>query len=145
MLKQSLTLQIMNWTDHYQKERTRKVIGVMKDELAGKSMIEFLGLRAKTHSYSIDDSSQDKKPKGTKNYVIKRKLEFEDYKNRLIATQLENEINHLETEKKWNWDSLKKDHKEFIKNIILILKTQQRFKSKRHNVFIEEINMIEWW
>ena len=96
MLKQSLTLQIMNWTDHYQKERTRKVIGVMKDELAGKSMIEFLGLRAKTHSYSIDDSSQDKKPKGTKNYVIKRKLEFEDYKNCLIATQLETEINHLE-------------------------------------------------
>ena len=35
---------------------------------------------------------------------------------------------------------LKKDHKEFIKNNILILKTQQRFKSKRHNILTEEYN-----
>ena len=88
----------------------------MKDKLAGKSVIEFLGLRAKTHSYSIDDSSQDKKPKGTKNYVIKRKLEFEDYKNWLIATQLENKISYLE-KNETEIDSLKKDHKELIKNI----------------------------
>ena len=32
--------------------------------------------------------------------------------------------------------------KEFIKNNKLILKTQQRFKSKRHNVFTEEVNKI---
>ena len=37
--------------------------------------------------------------------------------------------------------SLKEDKKEFIKNR-LILKTKQRFKSERHNVFIEEINRI---
>ena len=39
-------------------------------------------------------------------------------------------------------NSLKKDHIEFIKNNKLILKTQQRFKSERHNVFTEEINKI---
>ena len=39
-------------------------------------------------------------------------------------------------------DSLKKDHKEFIRNHNLILKTQQRFKSERHNVFTEENNKI---
>ena len=33
-------------------------------------------------------------------------------------------------------DSLKK----FIKNNKLILKTQQRFRSEKHNVFTEEIN-----
>ena len=36
---------------------------------------------------------------------------------------------------------LKKDHKEFIKNK-LILKIQQRFKSERRTVFTEEINKI---
>ena len=39
-------------------------------------------------------------------------------------------------------DCLKKDHKEFIKNNKIILKTQQRFKSERHNAFTEETNKI---
>ena len=38
--------------------------------------------------------------------------------------------------------SLKKYHKEFIKSNKLILKTKQRFKKERHNVFTEEINKI---
>ena len=32
--------------------------------------------------------------------------------------------------------------KEFTKNNKLILKTQQRFKSEKHNTFTEEINKI---
>ena len=39
-------------------------------------------------------------------------------------------------------DSLKEDHKEFIKNKKLILKIQQRFRSEKHNAFTEEINKI---
>ena len=39
-------------------------------------------------------------------------------------------------------DSLKEDQKEFIKNNNLILKTQQRFNSKKHILFTEEINKI---
>ena len=35
-----------------------------------------------------------------------------------------------------------KNHKEFIRNNKSISKTQQRFKSERHNVFTEEINKI---
>ena len=70
----------------------------MKDKLGGKIMKEFLGLRAKTYSYLIDDSSDDKKAKGTKRRAIKKKkqLKFEDYKNCVEAIQLENKINHLE-------------------------------------------------
>ena len=52
-------------------------------------------------------------------------------------------------DKKSKWhkkDSLKEDKrrkiKEFIKNSKLILKTQQRFRSEKHNVFTEEINKI---
>ena len=70
----------------------------MKDKLGGKIIKEFLGLRAKTYSYFIDDSSDDKKAKGTKKRAIKKKqqLKFEDYKNCVEAIQLENKINHLE-------------------------------------------------
>ena len=38
----------------------------MKDELGRKIMRKFVGLRAKTYSYLIDDSREDKKTKGTK-------------------------------------------------------------------------------
>ena len=71
--------------------------------------------------------------------VIKRELWFANHKNYLEATQLDNKINYLE-KNEINLDSLEKDHKEFIKNNKLILKTQQRFKRERHNVFTEEIN-----
>ena len=37
--------------------------------------------RVKTYPYLMDDDSQHKKAKGTKNYVIKRKLKFNDHKN----------------------------------------------------------------
>ena len=82
-----------------------------------------------------------KKAKGTKKYVIKRKLKFQDYKNCLEAAQIENKINHLE-KNKIDVDCLKEDQKEFIKNSKLILKAQQRLRSEKRNVFTEEINKI---
>ena len=78
------------------KGENKKVIPLMKDELGGKIMTKFIGLRAKTYSYLIDDSSEDKKAKYTKKCVIKRELKFENYKSCLEATQLDNEINYLE-------------------------------------------------
>ena len=45
----------------------KKVIGVMKDELGGKIMIELVALRPKIYSYLMDDDSSEKKAKGTKN------------------------------------------------------------------------------
>ena len=41
-----------------------------------------------------------KKSKGTKKRIIKRKLKFENYKNCVEATQLENKINHLQKNRK---------------------------------------------
>ena len=37
MLKQGFVLEIIVWTDYYQKEKQKKVIGLMTDELSGKS------------------------------------------------------------------------------------------------------------
>ena len=46
----------------------------MKDELGRKVITKSVGLIAKTYSYLIDDGSEDKKAKGTKKCVIKRKF-----------------------------------------------------------------------
>ena len=59
-------------------------------------MKEFIRLRANTYSYLKDNNDKDKKAKGTKKCVIKRKLKFEDYKNCLEAAQIESKRNHLE-------------------------------------------------
>ena len=58
----------------------------------------------------------------------------------LKTLQIINIVNYLE-KKGINADSLKEDRKEFIKNKLL-LKSQQRFKSERYNVFNEEISKI---
>ena len=45
----------------------KKVLGLMKNELGGKIMIEFVALRPKIYSYLMDDDSSEKKAKETKN------------------------------------------------------------------------------
>ena len=91
--------------------KDKKVIGLMKDELGGKIIKEFVTLRPKTYSYSTDDGKEDKKAKGTKKCVIKRMIKFNDYKNFLLKDEV-------------------------------ILKSHQRFISKKHNVYTEDINKI---
>ena len=77
-------------------------------------MTKFVGITEKSYSYLMIDGSEDKKVKGTKKCVIKRKSEFENYKSCLEATRLENKINHLE-KRQIDIDSPKKS----------ILKTEQ--------------------
>ena len=91
--------------------KNEKVIGLMKDELGGKIITEFVTLRPKTYSYLTDDGKEDKKAKGTKKCVIKRMIKFNDYKNCLLKDEV-------------------------------ILKSQQRFTSKKHDVYTEDINKI---
>ena len=47
--------------------KNKKVIGLFKDKLGGKIMIEFVGLRPKPYAYLMDDDTKHKKVKGTKN------------------------------------------------------------------------------
>ena len=91
--------------------KNKKVIGLMKDELGGKIITEFVTLKPKTYSYLTDDGKEDKKAKGTKKCVIKRMIKFDDYKNCLLKDKV-------------------------------LLKSQQRFISKKHDVYTEDINKI---
>ena len=91
--------------------KNKKVIGLMKDELGGKIITEFVTLRPKTYSFFTDDGKEDKKAKGTKKCVIKKMIKFNDYKKCLLNDEV-------------------------------IFKSQQRFISKNHDVYTENINKI---
>ena len=91
--------------------KNKKVIGLMKGELGGKIVTEFVTLRPKTYSYLTDDGKEDKKAKGTNKCVIKSMIKFDDYKNCLLKDKV-------------------------------LLKLQQRFISKKNDVYTEDINKI---
>ena len=72
-------------TSNYTVERqlpmgkNEKVIGMKKDELGGRIMKEFIGLRPKCYSYLTYDGNVDKKAKGTKKCVKKKEIMFNNY------------------------------------------------------------------
>ena len=92
-------------------EKNKKIIGLMKGELGGKIITEFVTLRPKTYSFLTDDGKEDKKAKVTKKCIIKKMIKFNDYKKCLLNGEI-------------------------------ILKSQQRFISKKHDVYTENINKI---
>ena len=91
--------------------KNKKVIGLMKDELGGKIITEFVTLRPETYSFLTDDVKEDKKAKGTKKCVKKKMIKFIDYKKCLLNDEV-------------------------------IFKLQQRFISKKHDVYTENVNKI---
>ena len=105
----------------YDKEDTRplpigknkKVIGLMKDELGGAIMTEFISLRPKLYSFRKLDGAEDKKCKGIKKCVVKRTLSFEDYKNCLLNPTTES-----------------------------LYRSQLMFRSKKHEVHTIEVNKV---
>ena len=62
----------------------KKVIGLMKDELGGGIMTEFVALRPKMYAYKTGNS-ESKKCKGIKKCVVKKTISFEDYKACLFS------------------------------------------------------------
>ena len=62
----------------------KKVIDLMKDELGGEIMTEFITLRPKMYAYKTGNS-ESKKCKGIKKCVVKKTISFEDYKACLFS------------------------------------------------------------
>ena len=63
----------------------KKVLGMMKDEAGGKTIKEFVGLRAKLYSFIMDDGEENKKCKGIKKQVVESSISHEDYKTCLLT------------------------------------------------------------
>ena len=58
----------------------KKVLGMFKDEAAGKRIKEFVGLRAKLYSFIMEDGKENKRCKGVKKQVVESSITHEDYK-----------------------------------------------------------------
>ena len=67
----------------------KKVKGLMKDELGGKIITEFVALRPKLYSYKKLDGSENKKCKEIKKCVVKKTLTFEDYNTCIFSDSTE--------------------------------------------------------
>ena len=67
----------------------KKVIGMFKDEVAGKQITHFVGLRPKLYSFKIEEDKEVRKCKGIKKNVIKKKLDFDDYVQCLFSGEKE--------------------------------------------------------
>ena len=95
--------------------KNKKVIGLMKDELGGKIMKEFISLRPKMYSYRVDENgdtqSEPKICKGIKKCVVKNTIRFDDYKICLLERTT-------------------------------IHRSQLMFRSKKHNVKTLEVNKL---
>ena len=63
----------------------KKVLGMFKDEVNGKVIDEFVGLRAKLYSYKMLEGEESKKCKGVKKLVLKKSITHEDYKTCLFT------------------------------------------------------------
>ena len=57
----------------------KNVIGMFKDEVAGKQITRFVGLRPKLYTFEIEEDKEVKKCKGIKKNVVKKRLNFNDY------------------------------------------------------------------
>ena len=100
--------------------KNKKVIGRFKDEIGGKIVTRFYGLRAKAYSFLIDSYKDDdyeknkitnKKAKGTKKCVVKRELMFKNYKDSLFNDEV-------------------------------LIRSQRSFRSDHHKVYTKEVNKI---
>ena len=89
--------------------KNKKVIGLMKDELGGEIMKEFVSLRPKMYSYRVG-KNEPKKRKGIKKCVVKKTITFDDckkclfegrkvYKSQLLFSSDKHEIKTLEVNK----------------------------------------------
>ena len=95
----------------------KKVIGMFKDEVAGRQITHFVGLRPKLYSFKVEDPTTGgvggitKKCKGVKKSVVKREISFEDYTQCLFSGEKQ-------------------------------MKSMKIIKSENHDIYSKEVNKI---
>jgi hypothetical protein len=81
----------------HMKQKNKKVLGKFKDELAGFSMREFIGIRSKVYSFIVQPEQEEefenfkqennmctKKLKGVQKRIVKKNIRHEHYKQCLL-------------------------------------------------------------
>ena len=66
-------------------DHNKKVIGKFKDEAAGIPVTEFVGLRSKMYSYTLDNKQTKRTAKGIKKNIIQNNLSHDNYKKVLLS------------------------------------------------------------
>ena len=95
-------------------------------------MKEFVGLRAKTYAYLMDDDSEHKKAKGTKKCVIKRRLMFENYTDCLF-----NDKTILKSQQRFKSDC----HNVYTEQINKIALSSNDVRDYKHLMKLQHIHM----
>ena len=65
----------------------KKVIGMFKDEVAGKQITHFVGLRPKLYDFKVEEGKEVSKCKGIKKNVVKKTINFDDYVQCLFSDE----------------------------------------------------------
>ena len=95
----------------------KKVIGMFKDEVAGRQITHFVGLRPKLYSFKVEDpvtggvGGITKKCKGVKKNVVKKGISFEDYVQCLFSGEKQ-------------------------------MRTMKIIRSENHDIYSKEVNKI---
>ena len=95
-------------------------------------MKEFCALRAKAYTYIMDDDSEKKKAKGTKNCVIKCRLMFENYKDSFF-----NSKTILKSQQRFKSDH----HNVYTEEVNKIALNSNDERDCKHLIELEHIHM----
>ena len=147
----------------------KKVIGMFKDEVAGRQITHFVGLRPKLYSFKVEDEKANKKCKGIKKNIVKKDISFEDYVQCLFSGEKQmrsmkiiksenhdiysKEVNKVEDEK------ANKKCKGIKKNIVKKdisfedyvqclfsgekqMRSMKIIKSENHDIYSKEVNKV---
>jgi hypothetical protein len=118
----------MDFSDYPKKHENydvsnKKVLGKFKDELNGKIMREYIGLKPKMHAMDVQRDKEQKKAKGVPKHIVKKRFNFDLYKKTL-------EENHLE---RVNFNSIRSyEHKIYSINSNKV--GLSNFENKRYYV-----------
>ena len=99
----------------------KKVLGRFKDEVGGKVIDEFVGLRAKLYSFKMFEGEETKKCKGVKKSVVKKSITHEDYKEYLFKGK--EQLREMNVIRSYNHEV----YTEVVNKIALCYKDDKRY------------------
>ncbi|XP_050066055.1 uncharacterized protein LOC126555136 [Aphis gossypii] len=77
----------------------KRIPGLFKDETGGRTMYEFVALRAKSYAYDIEHSTTIR-AKGIRGHVIRNHLTFDDHKRCLFAADNDDDDDDVESDER---------------------------------------------